>query len=124
MRTFPGNLVTNHLPYSLRLLAVRTHFDLTKREFSQKLGLSLIWYEKYESGRHPVPLLVLHNLYRVFYVNLYWFFTGEGDMLKPDNSQLLSDYSFLLSVDDMLRSFEELTKCLEVTSGLLKKYKR
>ena len=81
-----------------RLIELRKHFDMSQREFSDRLGMSQSTYAPLERGREIRDAYV-KLICQAYNVNEHWFRTGEGDMFieKPDREleELLSIYDHL-----------------------------
>lgn len=72
-----------------RLLAVRMAFQMSQREFSDRLGIPQTTFNKWERGmRHPSAECLL-AIYTEFGVSIPWLLQGPGDLpafsnTKPD----------------------------------------
>jgi transcriptional regulator with XRE-family HTH domain len=61
---------------------------ISKNEFSVKIGLSNSYMTKMAKSKGNVGSHVIEKIVRVYPdLNLYWLITGEGSMLKQDNTQ-------------------------------------
>jgi transcriptional regulator with XRE-family HTH domain len=66
-----------------RILKVRTSLNLNQKEFAEKLSISFRNLQNYETGKtENIPHTFIHSLYDVLHVNLYWLFTGLGQMFE------------------------------------------
>lgn len=76
---------------ALRIKTLRSHYNLSVKEFAHKCGLSHVAIFQLEKGKtakpHKGTLLKLAGL---FGVNIDWLLYGKGEML-PNGSQNLYD---------------------------------
>lgn len=66
-----------------RIKKIRRHFDLTQREFGERIGVKANTIATYEGGRNDPIDSVVTLICREFRVNEKWLRTGEGEMLAP-----------------------------------------
>lgn len=63
-----------------RLIKLRELFNLSGYSFAKKLEIPQPTYSRYESGEQKPSGKLLESLVLKFNVNIYWLFTGEGEM--------------------------------------------
>ncbi len=56
---------------------VRESFNLSKKEFAEKLGITQQTYQNYKNGR-AIPTEILLKVKQMFNISVDWILTGEG----------------------------------------------
>ncbi|MES2654703.1 MAG: helix-turn-helix transcriptional regulator [Bacteroidota bacterium] len=68
-----------------RIKQVRKHFNLSKKQFAEIIGMSEITIVKIESGENKVGAVTQRNFLKAFpHVNKDWFILGLGSMLTEE----------------------------------------
>ncbi|MDR0876875.1 MAG: helix-turn-helix domain-containing protein [Treponema sp.] len=86
-----------------RLKALISNLGMKDKDFAQKLGFSQPYISMILTGKKTTPSTRFFDaLSRVFYVNIEWLRTGEGEMfvvpdlnLSPADASLLAKYRLL-----------------------------
>jgi transcriptional regulator with XRE-family HTH domain len=69
-----------------RIKTIRQHYDLTQKEFGEKLGTVKSGISRIESGATPPTERALRLILSEFPVNETWLRDGIGDMLSNDTA--------------------------------------
>lgn len=80
----------NQNTISDRVKYLRKTLKLTQKKLAQKLCISITSIGEIEQGKYKPNCDFLENISRVFNVNLYWLFFGEGKMFL-DPAELAAD---------------------------------
>jgi len=72
-----------------RIRKVRRELDLTQQEFADRIGIKRGAITNYEIGRNEPIDAVISLICREFNVCEEWLRTGEGEMFKPEASDIL-----------------------------------
>jgi len=83
-----------------RLEKIRTHYDLTKKEFANKIGISPTAYNNYINENRIPTTDVIFKLHMLFNINLNWLMSEQGNMLIDQDSDK----------KDLVNEFKKLTK--------------
>lgn len=68
-----------------RIKLIRKHFNLSKKQFAEIIGMSEITIVKIESGENKVGAITQRNFLKAFpHVNKDWFILGLGTMLTEE----------------------------------------
>lgn len=94
---------------------LRKHFDLTQREFGERIGVKPNTIGTYEIGRNEPIDAVVSLICREFGVNEKWLRTGEGEMLQQTESNAIMQLCA-----DMNASAEEAVLLREVLQSYFK----
>ncbi|CEK34373.1 Helix-turn-helix domain protein,HTH-type transcriptional regulator immR,transcriptional repressor DicA,Predicted transcriptional regulator,putative zinc finger/helix-turn-helix protein, YgiT family,Helix-turn-helix domain [[Clostridium] sordellii] len=78
-----------------RLKELRKHFNLTQKEFGDKLNISMSQISSYETGHRNIPDRTISDICRVFKCNKDWLLYGYGEMSI--------DYTDDLDVDEEVK---------------------
>ena len=82
-----------------RLLELRKYFDMSQREFCEKLGMTQSTYAPLETGKRPIRDAYVKLICQAYLVNERWFTHGEGEMFITEPDRELEE---LLGVYDNL----------------------
>jgi DNA-binding XRE family transcriptional regulator len=66
-----------------RLKEARVYLGLTKKNTAEKLGISCITYNRWETQK--IPIIRLYLLCEKLNINRIWLETGEGEMFIPQD---------------------------------------
>lgn len=69
-----------------RIKAIRTAFQLSQREFGERLGVSRDVISNLEYGRVPPKELLIRHICELYGVNQEWLLSGKGEMFAGDRS--------------------------------------
>jgi len=72
-----------------RLEQIRKHFELTKKEFAEKLGITQQAYINYAKGKRDIPSNILLKVNRMFNISTDWLLTGRGEMFLKDEPKIV-----------------------------------
>jgi len=67
----------------VRLREVRIGLEMNQKEFSERLGISILRLKSYEYARAPIRYEVARALIREFKINQRWLATGEPPTQPP-----------------------------------------
>ena len=70
-----------------RVNEIRSHFGLSKIEFSNKLELDQANVSKILGGKRPIGKNVIDRICRSFDINKEWLTTGQGAMLNEEGER-------------------------------------
>jgi transcriptional regulator with XRE-family HTH domain len=100
-----------------RLKQIRSHFNLTIREFSRKISYSHSLYGQVEYGNRPPTDRIIQLITSKFNVNKEWILTGNGEIFSspPPDVRLEKILEIYNTVDDTLK------ECLLEQSEILLK---
>jgi len=102
-----------------RLRQIRTHFNLSIREFAKKINYSHSLYGQVEYGNREPTDRIIDLIVSKFNVNREWIFTGKGKMFsKIKDLRLDRILEIYNTVDDSLKN-----ALLSQSEILLKLYK-
>lgn len=82
-----------------RLVAIRTRYQMSQREFSGRLGMTQSTYAPLETGKRDIRDAYVKLICKTYGVSESWFRTGKGDMLTDMTD---SELGKLLSIYDTL----------------------
>lgn len=74
-----------------RIKKLRKSFDLTQREFGERIGVKPNTIATYEIGRNEPIDAVVSLICREFNVNEVWLRTGDGEMSVPKEADALDE---------------------------------
>lgn len=66
-----------------RIIKIREHFGLSRKDLSREIGMSLANISRIEAGKVEPSVALLNALLVRFAVNPNWIKTGDGEMLIP-----------------------------------------
>ena len=66
-----------------RIKKLRKYFDLTQKEFAERIGSTQNNIANYETGRRTPSAAAVNNICKTFGVAEEWLRTGEGEMIIP-----------------------------------------
>lgn len=66
-----------------RIKKLRKYFDLTQKEFAERIGSTQNNIANYETGRRTPSAAAFNNICKTFGVSEEWLRAGEGEMLVP-----------------------------------------
>ena len=66
-----------------RIKKLRKYFDLTQKEFAERIGSNQNNIANYETGRRTPSSAAVNNICKTFGVSEEWLRTGEGEMILP-----------------------------------------
>lgn len=89
-----------------RIKKLRKYFDLTQKEFAERIGSNQNNITNYETGRRTPSSAAFNNICKTFGVSEEWLRTGEGEMLVP----VTPDENFMGERIKELRKFLGLTQ--------------
>lgn len=81
-----------------RIKKIRANAGLTQEQFAEKLGLKRNTIATYESGKEPMPTVIV-SICREFNINRKWLETGDGEMYKQSDI-ILDEYLAEISTGD------------------------
>ena len=70
-----------------RLRKLRLHYGLSQKELANRLNTTQAVISNYEAGRRIPDANFLKKLIDIFQVDINWFLTGEGSMLKDESEK-------------------------------------
>lgn len=87
-----------------RLIELRNYFQMSQREFCEKMSLKQQTYAPFETGRRIIRDTYITLICQTYNVNEKWLRTGEGEMFieKPDRQ-----------LDELLEIYDKLTPALK-----------
>lgn len=88
-----------------RLVAIRSHFDLSQTEMSEKAGVSLRAYRNYEYGEREATIPLVQSLYETLDISPIWLMTGQGSMLEEAGKGRKLDNHLLQQVIEAVENF-------------------
>lgn len=77
-----------------RIKKIRRELDLTQQEFAERIGIKRNTIANYETGRNAPVDSVISLICREFDVREEWIRTGEGEMFKPKQSDILDQLAY------------------------------
>lgn len=83
-----------------RIKKLRRSLDMTQQEFANMIGVKRNTIGQYEIGRNEPIDAVINLICREFNVREEWLRTGEGDMFKPEASDILHQLVEKYSLSD------------------------
>lgn len=75
-----------------RIKKLRRYFDLTQREFAEKIGTHRNNIAGYETGKRLPSESVISSICRTFNVSDTWLRTGDGGMFDPEANDALGAF--------------------------------
>lgn len=75
-----------------RIKKLRRYFDLTQREFAEKIGTNRNNIAGYETGKRAPSESVISSICRTFNVSDLWLRTGKGGMIDPAANDTLGAF--------------------------------
>lgn len=72
-----------------RIKKLRRSLDMTQQEFADRIGVKRNTIGQYEIGRNEPIDAVINLICREFNVREEWLRTGEGEMLNPEEADIL-----------------------------------
>ena len=95
-----------------RIKELRKHYNLTLKEFSERIGMSLTGLSEIERGANAVQERHIRLILAAFpEVSEQWLRTGTGEMMRPKSpaiASILNQYSFPDIIGKMLEAYEQL----------------
>lgn len=88
-----------------RLKLIRKHFNLSQKEFGEKICLAQDHISSLEKGRRNITDRTIRDICSTFNVNETWFRNGTGDMFID----LVSDLDVDEETKEILRKFQLLS---------------
>lgn len=86
---------------------VRNEFNLSKKDFCEKIGITYQSYQNYLNGRQ-ISTDVLIKIKQLFNIDINWFLTNEGNMIESiDEKKDLADNT--ITDKTILDEFNQLT---------------
>lgn len=70
---------------------IRKALNSSQIDFGKAIGYSACFISELENNKKKPSVATIHKLFTVFNVNLYYLFTGVGEMFLPDTSGLFED---------------------------------
>ena len=86
---------------------IRANHNLSQQAFSELIGITRQYLSLLENGEREPSDLVLNAICREFGINRQWLETGEGEMLKHNESDNL-----ILRLQQILANYPSITKAL------------
>lgn len=79
---------------------------LSQKQFSEKIGISLRAYQRYEHGERLPPFQIIHRISIACDINMNWIITGRGEKEPEENDLVVAinnlDYIFERGPDDLI----------------------
>lgn len=101
-----------------RLTKLRELFNLSGYSFAKKLGIPQPTYLRYETGEQKPSGKLLESLVLKFNVNIYWLFTGEGEMFT-DFRKNSGERCYDTSIELRLKGFGARLSALQAKHNFL-----
>jgi len=84
-------VATQKLFAGTKLREIRSRFELTQKDFAQKLGVSLPYLNQMENSKRPISTTVMLALAEEFSVDVTELTSGDGERLVSDIREALAD---------------------------------
>ena len=66
-----------------RIKHLRQHLNLTQKQFSERLGITVSHISRVEHGIGNFSITLVRLISKVYSINEEWILTGKGEMLIP-----------------------------------------
>ena len=107
-----GTLIKDQ--FNVRIKEIMDHYSLSNEQFADKIGIEKKTLAYLLSGKHRPQLGLIANIcWRFSEVDIYWFFFGEGKLLKSVDQNAPDDYLLHNS-----KNIVERIECIRMRVGM------